>query len=212
MQQLLESLTQIGHKTTYNANAIVFFENEKAERLFLLLRGKVRLYRSKTEIYNKETRYKEYTIHTLCAPNFIAEMPFFMESHYPANAQCVEQSEIISITLQAFKKHLQNSEFCLLFITSLCQKIRILESYITTQNQNLQTRFLHFLNTHQNILPTLTQKHIAQHLNTNPESLSRLIKSYKNKGLISTNKGKIIIQDYALLYTYLSIQESHETP
>ena len=40
-----------------------------------------------------------------------------------------------------------------------------------------------------------SQRQIAEILGTNPQSLSRILKSLKNLGAITTNKGKIIILD-----------------
>ncbi|TLD94667.1 Crp/Fnr family transcriptional regulator [Helicobacter jaachi] len=192
MQELFQTLSQIGRKRHYSAGQILFFEGQEARYLFLLLKGKVRLYKSKEDIHQTTQR----TIHTLSAPEFIAEMPFFMQLSYPANAECIEDCEIISISFESFHAHcLQDNQICLLFIASLCQKVRILESHIAQSNQNLQSRLLHYLNTHAHKLATLSQRHIAKELSISPESLSRALKMLKNQGKITTHKGKISLLD-----------------
>ena len=188
MQQLIDTLSRIGHTFTHSKGDILFFEGQEATHLRLLKSGKVRLYKSRADI-NLST---QCTIHTINTPQFIAEMPFFMRLCYPANAECIESCEIIRISFDEFCKHcLNDMQMCLLFITSLCQKIKILESHINMSNQTLQERLLSYLQTHKDSLHTMSQKHIAQSLNIAPQSLSRTLKILKNQGIINTHKGKI---------------------
>ncbi|MCX2717540.1 Crp/Fnr family transcriptional regulator [Helicobacter sp. MIT 21-1697] len=189
MQALFDTLSRIGRKSHHNTNEILFFEGECVSSLLLLTQGKVRLYKSKTDIDDSEC-----TLHIITAPSLIAEMPFFMRLNYPSNAQCMQPCEIISIHFDTFYTHiLQDTQMCSLFITSLCHKIHILESHINAHNQNLQTRLLNYLKAHKDSLRTQSQKQIAQSLNVSPESLSRTLKILKNKGIVTTHKGKITL-------------------
>ncbi len=191
MQELFYSLSHIGHKSCHGIGTILFFEGEKAHKLFVLMKGKVRLYKNKNDIDDTT----QYTLHIASAPCFIAEMPFFMQTYYPASAECIELCELIEINFNTFNNYLKNDGVSLLFISSLCHKIRILESYIATQNQNLQERLLSYIHTHRDKLHKLSQKHIAQSLNVAPESLSRILKKLKNQGILTTYKGKIQLCD-----------------
>lgn len=189
MQQLFDTLAQIGHRRHFPSGEILFFEGVMPTHLYLLVHGAVRLYKSSSDLSSKE-----HTLHVLHAPQFIAEMPFFMRTPYPANAECKQPCEIISIDSDTFQTHcLQNSQVCLLFITSLCKKIQILESHIATQHKSLTDRLISYLKAHQSQLHTITQKQIAQNLNTSPESLSRTIKTLKEQGILTTKKGKITL-------------------
>lgn len=192
MQQLIKALYSIGRTLHYTKGEIVFFEGQNVTHLLLLTSGKIRLYKTKENIDNTT----QCTLHTLYAPQFIAEMPFFMGLQYPANAECVESCEIISINSDVFHKHcLHDEKICLYLITSLCQKVQILESHITMRNQSLQERLLSYLQTHKQQLQHLSQKHIAQSLNITPQSLSRTLKLLKSEGRINTHKGKIILTE-----------------
>lgn len=185
---LLERLTQIGRVSVYEAGSIIFYEGEAAHSLCVLRAGKVRLYKS------GELGAMERTIHTLQAPTLLAEMPFFTQGIYPASAEAVEKSEILCISQESFREHiLGDSEVCLLFIASLCQKIRILESHIASQDSSLEKRLLHFIESHAQNLPSLTQRAIAKAINTTPESLSRTLKSLKAQHIITTHKGRITL-------------------
>ena len=189
MQKLFNILEQIGNKRTYQNGEILFLQGAMPTHLYLLLNGKVRLYKTKEHISSTQL-----TLHILSSPQFIAEMPFFMQSPYPANAECASICEIITISQESFHTHcLGNSEICLLFITSLCKKIQILESHIALHNQSLQEKVLSYLSHNKDSLHALTQRHIANALNIAPESLSHTLKTLKTQGILTTHKGKITL-------------------
>ncbi len=186
MQDMFKMLYDMGHKRFYNHGEFLFFEGETPHKLLVLLKGRVRIYK----VHNTQ----EATLHQICAPSFIAEMPTFLGLAYPASAVCVGECEILEIGLEVFKKQcVGNAEFCLSFIASLCQKIKILESHISSTSQSLKERVKDFLALHQHQLPNLTQRQIAQMLNTSPESLSRVLRELKKSGLVRTQKGKIVV-------------------
>lgn len=186
MQDYFKMLYGLGYKRFYNKNEILFFEGEIPKKILVILKGKVRIY--------KTTQNKEETLHYIEPLNFIAEMPSFLKLPYPASAVCVGECEILEIDLETFKKHcVGNADFCFSFIASLCQKIRILENHISRYSQSLKERVKEFLVENKEDLSNFTQRQIAQKLNTSPESLSRVLREFKEEGLIKTQKGKIII-------------------
>lgn len=192
MQNHIKMLYNIGYKRFYNSKEFLFFQGEIPKKLLVVLKGKVRLYKSTQE-------GKEETIHTISAVNFIAEMPSFMNIPYPASAVCLEECEILEIELAFFKEYCtKNSDFCLSFIASLCHKIEILESLLTASTQSLKEKTIRFLIQNKSALANLSQRQIAQKLNTSPESLSRILRELKKQDCIQTQKGKILLTQNAL--------------
>lgn len=193
MEQYLTALETLGQKRHYKKGNILFFEGEIPNNFFFLLEGKIRVYKSLDLGIEK-------TLHIFYPTNFIAEMPSFYGSPYPASAICEEDSIILLLDCNMFKKKINTPSFYFAFIHSLLNKIKVLEHYITTNNQPLKQRLINFLLQNQSSLATLSQREIARLLNTTPESLSRILKILKNDGLIKVEKGKItiinIIHDY----------------
>ena len=186
MNDYISNLREIGKIRHYKNGNIVFFEGELPSKLMLLLKGKVRL--------SKAFGEAQKVLHTLNAPCFIAEYPALTGQSYPASAICIGECEILEIYLQDFRAHTEkNSEFCFELISSLCQKIGILERYITQNAKNIKENLINYLLENSANLPS--QRQIAEILGTNPQSLSRILKSLKDLGAITTNKGKIIILD-----------------
>ena len=106
----------------------------------------------------------------------------------------MNECEILEIYLEVFKKQcIENVDFWLPFIASLCQKIKILENHISKNSQSLKERVKKFALENKEELQKLTQRQIAQKLNTSKKSLPKIQKEHKNAGFIKTQKGKIII-------------------
>lgn len=188
MQDLnhLSILQKLGVKRKYSKGAIIFFEGERASKFFLLLKGSVRIYKS-------SDLGAEKTLHIFKPVSFIAEMPSFNNAEYPASAACEDECEVLVMDSNVFKKELENTQFCFTFINSLLQKIKILESHIDANNKNLSDRFLAFALQNKATLHTLTQRKIAQVLNTSAESLSRILKKLKEENKIKIDKGRVYI-------------------
>ncbi|CAM4184882.1 Crp/Fnr family transcriptional regulator [Campylobacter armoricus] len=187
MDKYFEILISFGKKMHFKKGSILFFQGEKARKIFILLSGKVR-------IYKVDIKGLELTLHSLTPVNFIAEMPVFKGIDYPANAICEQDCEICVLDFEEFQKLcVENSEINILLLSSLFDKIRILENFIRQKSLDLKSRLLNFLLENEEKLNSLKQREIAVILNLPPESLSRLLKELKQKELIYTNKGKIII-------------------
>ncbi|RAX58360.1 hypothetical protein CCZ01_02790 [Helicobacter monodelphidis] len=186
MQHHLEMLFKVGLQKKYKKDEIIFFEGEKPLFFFVLLEGKIRIYKT------QETGIQK-TLHVFNSVSLIAEMPSFRGIPYPATAICEKESIILRICIQDLKKQLQDSQFSLLLIQSLFEKIRILEQYIQESQEPLSQRVLTFLSNHQEEILSLNQRQIAQRLNTTAESLSRVLKKLKNENKINVVKGKIYL-------------------
>lgn len=193
MENHFKLLCNMGHKRLFNKNEILFFEGETPQKLFVLLSGKVRIYKSIQPI--KDMAPREKTLHYITAPNFLAEMPSLLKKPFPASAVCAQDCEVLEIDLETFEKQCtKNPHFYQQLIASLCQKIRILETLIMESHLSLKDKLMSFLQDNTQSLNILTQREIAKRLNTSPESLSRTIRELKEQGRIETKKGKIILK------------------
>lgn len=144
----------------------------------------------------KSPSNKEITLHLFEPLNFIAEMPAFKQGFYPASAVCESNCELLELEFSAFKALCeQNVEFSLMMISSLFEKIKILEKELSQACVSLKERFVRYVLDNELTLPRISQRQIATELNTRAESLSRVIKELKNATLIGTQKGKIQILD-----------------
>ncbi|HEC1874635.1 TPA: nitrosative stress-sensitive transcriptional regulator NssR [Campylobacter jejuni] len=187
MKDYLELLSSVGKIKKFQKNSILFYEGEEAKKFFILLKGKIRIYKSTASD-------KEITLHYFNPINFIAEMPVFKKLNYPANAIFEEDGEILEIDFVNFQNLCsENKEFNFLLISSLFDKIKILEKKLSQNALDLRTRLLKYLLENEKKLDTISQKQIAIDLNVRAQSLSRVLKELKISELIDTKKGKIEI-------------------
>lgn len=187
MKDYLELLSSVGKLKKFQKNSILFYEGEEAKKFFILLKGKIRIYKSTSSD-------KEITLHYFNPPDFIAEMPAFKKLNYPANAIFEEDGEILEIDFINFQNLCsENKEFNFLLISSLFDKIKILEKKLSQNALDLRTRLLKYLLENEKKLDTISQKQIAIDLNVRAQSLSRMLKELKISELIDTKKGKIEI-------------------
>lgn len=185
MQEYIKILSTISNKKTLEKGSILFFEGEKANDFFILLKGVVRIYKSLN---------KEITLHQFCDFNFIAEMPAFKGLVYPANAECKSKCEILCINYKKFEELcIKDNRFNFLFICSLFEKIKILERKLMQNLLNLKDKFVKYILDNEEKLQILSQKQIALDLDISAQSLSRIIKEFKKNKIIDTKKGKIIL-------------------
>ncbi|MFQ6341889.1 nitrosative stress-sensitive transcriptional regulator NssR [Campylobacter sp. VTCC 70190] len=189
MKDYLELLSSVGKLKKFQKNSILFYEGEEAKKFFILLKGKIRIYKSTASD-------REITLHYFNSPNFIAEMPAFKQINYPANAVFEEDSEILELDFVRFQNLCsENKEFNFLLISSLFDKIRILEKKLSQNTLDLRTRLLRYLLENEKKLDTISQKQIATDLDVRVQSLSRILKELKILELIDTKKGRIEILD-----------------
>lgn len=193
MKDYLELLSGVGKLKKMQKNSILFYEGEEARHFFILLKGKIRIYKSTASD-------KEITLHYFNPPNFIAEMPVFKKLNYPANAICEENSEVLELSFADFKNLCsENKEFNFLLITSLFEKINILEKKLSQNVLDLRTKLLKYLLENEKNLDVIAQKQIAIDLNVRAQSLSRILRELKILKLIETKKGKIEILNKAMI-------------
>ncbi|EAH9315876.1 nitrosative stress-sensitive transcriptional regulator NssR, partial [Campylobacter jejuni] len=120
--------------------------------------------------------------------------PAFKKLNYPANAIFEEDGEILEIDFINFQNLCsENKEFNFLLISSLFDKIKILEKKLSQNALDLRTRLLKYLLENEKNLDTISQKQIAIDLNVRAQSLSRVLKELKISELIDTKKGRIEI-------------------
>ncbi len=184
-----ETLEQIEKFTTIvelSKDNILFYEGDDSKYLFLLTKGIVKLY--KTSSNDKEIVMKYFH-----SNEFIAEVANFENIPYPATAQAFTDTEVLKIDFESLKDIIySDAKLSFLIQTSLIRKIRNLENlvslHIVLDSKERIAKYLYehtedFFNT-KNII-------IAEILNISPETLSRMLRVFKNDGLIN-NKNKTV--------------------
>lgn len=184
-----DTLSQIEEITTpmsLSKDNILFYEGDESKYLYVLTKGIVKLY--KTASNDKEIVMKYFHKQEL-----IAEVANFDNIPYPATAQCFVDSEILRIDFEKLKSLIYSDpELSFVIQTSLIKKIRNLEKLVSLHVVlDSKERIAKYLCDHTEDFFNTKNIIVAEILNISPETLSRILRVFKNEGLVDSKAKKI---------------------
>ncbi|MEA1891207.1 MAG: Crp/Fnr family transcriptional regulator [Campylobacterota bacterium] len=192
-----ETLKKIEKITTEHSVAkdnIVFYEGDDSKNLYLLVSGIIKLY--KTSSHNKEIVLKYFHENEL-----IGEVANFENMPYPATAKAYTHVEILKINFSKLKEIIYSSpELSFIIQTSLIKKIKNLEVIISTNLVlDSKERVAKYIYNHCEDFFTTKNILIAEILSVSPETLSRILKFFKDNGIVDM-KNKTIDREALVEY------------
>lgn len=189
----MEEITQLRH---VDGDAMLFFEGDPANGFFVLLSGRVRIYKSTAD-------GKEFTLHQITPGQVFAEAAIFRGNTYPANCMAMEDSEVAFIPKDQFIRLITKyPNISLKIIGSLSRWLREfaakledlslkdvparLATYLLRQRQKLKSDSFEL---------DITKAELASELATISETLSRSLKKLKDLEVIAVDGKRITILD-----------------
>ena len=192
----LEAISNIAQIKKVSKGEIIFFEGDPAAGFYILLTGKVRVYKASPD-------GKEYTIHQIMPGQLFAEAAIFKGNQYPANCAAIEDSMIAFFPKEAFIRLIQESpQISLKIIGSLSGFLREFNRKVEELSlKEISARIASFILGEAEKIKSneisldVSKAELARHLWTISEPLSRNLKKLKELGIISVDGKKIIILD-----------------
>jgi CRP/FNR family transcriptional regulator len=159
---------------------IVFYEGDEPKYLYLLAKGVIKLY--KTSSSHKEVVLKYFHDNEL-----IGEVANFEGMPYPATAKAYSDVEILKIDFEKLKEIIfSNPNMAFNIQTSLIKKIKNLENIISTNLVlDSKERVAKYIYNHSEDFFETKNIEIAEILGVSPETLSRILKFFKDKEIIN---------------------------
>jgi len=187
----------------YPQETMLFLQNERITKVFFLLKGQVKVFRTNFD-------GKEQIVNILQAHDMFPHQGFFRKSEYPANAQVIEDAELITMSITDFE------QFILLY-PSISEKIyRILGELISDLQNRLEAKIL--FTAHEQIIMQLmrltkihgekinenefkiminfTNQELANIIGTSRETVSRTLTLLRKGKLIRTDEDNLYIVNY----------------
>jgi len=192
----LEALAGISSRHHYEAGEMIFGEGETAKAFYIVLSGRVQIYKISPE-------GKEMILHLFGPGDMFAEVPIFSGiPKYPANALCMDASEILSVQGDGFKQLVEKHPNIALSMISVFAK-RLHEFSELIEDLSLRTvdsRLAKYLlsvseNSPEKAVIMIHKKTLAAILGTIPETLSRTFKKLSKDGLVEVKNNRISILD-----------------
>jgi CRP-like cAMP-binding protein len=181
-------LDAISVRRHYTKGTFLFFQGETPDRLTVLVKGLLKLY--KTNDSGKEIVLNYFTPISL-----IAEVAVLQSIPYPATGVFEEDSEVVQIDYSAFESlFLTDPQLSKLLILSLSNKVRMLEAVIERGLlMDASERILNLLQKSPDLLHTMRHYEIASMLHMTPENFSRTLKKLKSQGTLIEKNGNVTV-------------------
>ncbi|MBU5316499.1 Crp/Fnr family transcriptional regulator [Clostridium bornimense] len=207
--ELTEIIEKMNHKRV-NKNDVIFLEGEKAQTLYFLNVGKIKIYK-----YTKDG--KEQILHILSEGDFFGELNLLKESKYRFNAKAIEESKICMLSKENFKEILlYKPEIAIKILEIMGERLSDVESLaqnLATNDIDARIAFLlkelsdkYGKNNEGNLVINLhlTREDMASYVGITRETISRKLKKFEEEGIIKiVGTKKIIIIDNEKLEEYI---------
>lgn len=192
----LKSLAEIVQLKPCKAGDTLFEAGQPGTHIFAVVSGKVRVFRSSLS-------GKEQILSVFSAGESFAEVPVFEGKTYPASAQALEDSVLLSVPRKGFVELLRREpELALGVMALLSSRLRAFVGQIAQLSlKEVPERlagYLLLLRASQGsdeLTLELPKGQIASYLGTIPETLSRAIKKLTEQGLIEVSGSRVSVLD-----------------
>lgn len=180
------------------AGTILFRKGEGARGVYLLLRGRVEIYRCTYD-------GREQIIHSEVPVQSVAELPVFDGGEYPASARTADDSELYFLSIEDFQRlYREHPDIADAVIKNLGLRLRKLVNLLETVSlrsvpSRVAKTLLELAERRGQLraggtfrIPR-TQTELAHELATSRESVARALSEFRKKGLIETDGPEVTI-------------------
>ena len=172
------------HKT--NKDGLIFYEGDDSNYLYLLTKGIIKLFKT-------ASNHKEIVLKYFQGNELIGEVACFEHMPFPATAKAHSDVEYLKIDFEKFKEVVfENPKLLFQIQTSLIKKIKNLENIISTNLVlDSKERVAKYLYSHAHDFFETKNIIIAEMLGVSPETLSRILKFFKDHNIIDIKNKQI---------------------
>ncbi|RKT44848.1 Crp/Fnr family transcriptional regulator [Thiocapsa rosea] len=207
----LERVSQHATRVTLGAEQLLFSQGDPAERFYLVLKGRIQLFRL-------SPGGAEKVIELVSPGQTFAEALMFLNApRYPVCAGALAPSELLSLDARDFALMLRESvDTCFLMLGSLSQRLRGLIGEIDNLTMHTaSSRVARYLLTKvspesRSVKLDVRKGVLASRLSIQPETFSRVMKELAGRGTIEVHGAQVTILDRPALGEVAELQDNIE--
>ncbi|MFQ6121819.1 MAG: Crp/Fnr family transcriptional regulator [Dehalococcoidales bacterium] len=189
----LAELSKLAIKRSFKPDEFVFWEGDAPDYFYVVVEGKIK-------ILKYSSSGKEFIIAFFGSGEMFGEVAVFEGKPYPASAQAVADTKVLAIKKEDFLSFLATRpQVALSIINVLGGRLRVAQSRLKDLagervEQRLAMTLLMLSSKLGTTLP-FTRQEIANMAGTTTETVIRVTSQLKERGIIRSARGKIIILD-----------------
>lgn len=188
-------LVSISKTKNYPKGSIIFYASDIPKELHILTSGEAQVYKS-------DNKSNKIILNNFRALSIIAEVANLENIPFPASCEAISECEFILIDYKKFEDlFLKDYKISMQIIKSLTKKIKYLESVIENNIVlDATSRVAKYIYQNSETFKTTKNNQIANHLNIKPETLSRILKKFKDDKIIDKNNNIIDLEKLRDIY------------
>ncbi|MEG0552226.1 MAG: Crp/Fnr family transcriptional regulator [Carnobacterium sp.] len=193
-EEQMNEITKTIHSVNYKKGETVYHAGEQSDSLFIVNKGKIRVYRLSES-------GKEQLVRILMPGDFTGELALFTETTYVSFAEAMAETSVCRIKRTDFQNLLlQYPTISLKVLTEFSKRLAQSEKQsMRFATEKVETRIALFLaecfdseNQTDTIELPMSKKDLASYLGTTPETISRKFTELEAQGLIEQKTHKLI--------------------
>ncbi|MFC1981794.1 Crp/Fnr family transcriptional regulator [Chloroflexota bacterium] len=187
----LAELANLTLERGFMSNEFIFWEGDAPESFYIIAEGKVK-------VFKHSSLGREFIIAFFGPGEMFGEVAVFENKPYPASAQAVAETRVLGIKREDFLSFLaKRPQVALRIINILGGRLRDAQSRLRDLagervEQRLASVLLMLSSKLGDTLP-FTRQEIADMTGTTTETVIRLMSHLKDRGIIRSTRGKVII-------------------
>jgi CRP/FNR family transcriptional regulator len=193
----LNKLADLAVERSFAPGEFIFWDEDAPKWLCIVAQGRIK-------IIKHSSLGKDFIIAFFEAGEMFGEVAVFENKPYPASAQAITETRVITIDKEAFLSFLaQHPEIALKIINLLGERLRDAQGRLRDiageRVEQRVARTLLKLSSKLGASLPFTRQEIAEMAGTTPETTIRVMSRFKGQGVIASARGKTIIVDEAKL-------------
>ena len=193
----LDELADFAIERSFMSNEFIFWDGDAPEWLYIVAEGKVK-------VLKHSSLGKEFIIAFFGPGEMFGEVAVFENKPYPASAQAVAETKVVGIKREDFLSFLANRpQVALRIINVLGGRLRDAQGRLRDlAGERVEQRLaslLLMLSSKLGLTLPFTRQEIADMVGTTTETAIRVMSHLKDRGIIRSVRGKVIILDEAKL-------------
>jgi CRP/FNR family transcriptional regulator, dissimilatory nitrate respiration regulator len=193
-EKQLDLMGEVFPRKHYTPSQIIFSEGEPASGFYILLSGRLKIYKLSLE-------GKEQILHIIEPGEPFAEVALFSETKFPAYAEAIEKSEVMFLSRNSFRQLIANDpSVAMNMLAILSQRLkyftRLIEDLSLKEVPQRLAAYLLILakrDGSDQVSLGISKGQLASLLGTIPETLSRIMAKMAGQDLILVKGRKITL-------------------